>query len=36
VRPETVAYVGPGRAYNDVLFERDARVRSVDEVRAGG
>ena len=35
VRPETVAYVGPGRAYNDVLFERDPRVRSVDEVRAG-
>ncbi len=36
VRPETVAYVGSGRAYNDILFERDARVRSVDEVRAGG
>jgi hypothetical protein len=35
VRPETLAYVGPGRAYNDVLFERDDRVRSVDEVRAG-
>jgi hypothetical protein len=35
VRPETVAYVGPARAYNDVLFEHDARVRSVDEVRAG-
>ncbi|HEV3449769.1 MAG TPA: phytanoyl-CoA dioxygenase family protein [Acidimicrobiia bacterium] len=35
VRPETVAYVGPGRGYNDVLFERDARVRSVDEVKAG-
>ena len=34
VRPETVAYIGPGRGYNDVLFERDARVRSVDEVRA--
>ena len=34
VRPETIAYLGPGRAYNDVLFERDARVRSVDEVRA--
>jgi hypothetical protein len=34
VRPETLAYVGPGRAYNDVLFERDARVRSVNEVRA--
>ena len=35
VRPETIAYVGSGRAYNDVLFERDVRVRSVDEVRAG-
>ncbi|HEY6318254.1 MAG TPA: phytanoyl-CoA dioxygenase family protein [Acidimicrobiia bacterium] len=34
VRPETIAYLGPGRAYNDVLFERDTRVRSVDEVRA--
>ena len=34
VRPETVAYVGSGRAYNDVLFARDARVRSVDEVKA--
>ncbi len=34
VRPETLAYVGPRRGYNDVLFERDTRVRSVDEVRA--
>ena len=34
VRPETIAYLGPGRAYNDVLFEHDTRVRSVDEVRA--
>ena len=33
VRPETIAYVGPGHGYNDVLFERDDRVRSVDEVR---
>lgn len=35
VRPETTAYVGAGRAYNDVLFEHDSRVRSVEEVRSG-
>ena len=35
VRPETTAYVGAGRAYNDVLFEHDTRVRSVEEVRSG-
>jgi hypothetical protein len=35
VRPETIAYVGPGHAYNDVLFEQGDRVRSVDEVRSG-
>jgi hypothetical protein len=34
VRPETTAYVGRGRGYNDVLFEHDDRVRSVDEVRS--
>jgi hypothetical protein len=34
VRPETVAYVGSGHGYNDVLFEHDDRVRSVDEVRS--
>ena len=34
VRPETVAYVGAGHGYNDVLFERDDRVRSVDEVKS--
>ena len=35
VRPETTAYIGAGRAYNDVLFEHDTRVRSVEEVRSG-
>jgi ectoine hydroxylase-related dioxygenase (phytanoyl-CoA dioxygenase family) len=35
VRPETATYIGAGRAYNDVLFEHDTRVRSVEEVRAG-
>jgi Phytanoyl-CoA dioxygenase (PhyH) len=34
-RPETIAYVGPGNGYNDVLFEHDGRVRSPDEIRAG-
>jgi hypothetical protein len=34
VRPETIAYVGTGRGYNDVLFEHDTRVRSVEEVRS--
>jgi hypothetical protein len=36
VRPETPLYIGRGRGYNDVLFERDERVRSVDEIRAAG
>jgi ectoine hydroxylase-related dioxygenase (phytanoyl-CoA dioxygenase family) len=31
-RPETLEYVGPMRGYNDVLFERDGRVHSVDEM----
>lgn len=35
VRPETTTYIGAGRAYNDVLFEHDTRVRSVEEVRSG-
>jgi hypothetical protein len=35
VRPETPAFIGRGKGYNDVLFERDERVRSVDEIRAG-
>ena len=33
-RPETLAFVGAGHGYNDVLFERDGRVHSVDELRA--
>lgn len=32
-RPETLAYVGAGHGYNDVLFEHDGRVHSVDELR---
>src|SRR5581483_263509 len=32
VRPETLAYIGPGHGYNDVLFERDGAVHSVEEV----
>jgi len=35
-RPETLEYVGVGNGYNDVLFERDGRVRSVDEISVGG
>lgn len=34
-RPETMEFVGPGNGYNDVLFEHDGQVRSVDEIRAG-
>jgi len=34
-RPETLAFVGAGHGYNDVLFEHDGRVHSVDELRAG-
>jgi len=30
-RPDTLAFVGPGRGYNDVLFARDGQVRNVDE-----
>jgi hypothetical protein len=32
VRPETLAYIGRGHGYNDVLFERDGAVHSVEEV----
>lgn len=31
-RPETLAFVGRGRGYNDVLFARDGQVHSVDEL----
>jgi Phytanoyl-CoA dioxygenase (PhyH) len=31
-RPETLAYVGAGNGYNDVLFEHDGQVHSVDEL----
>jgi hypothetical protein len=31
-RPETQAFVGVGNGYNDVLFERDGRVHSVEEL----
>jgi hypothetical protein len=33
-RPETLAYVGPGNGYNDVLFEHDGQVHNVDELKA--
>jgi hypothetical protein len=33
-RPETIAFVGPGHGYNDVLFEHDGQVHSPDEIRA--
>ena len=33
-RPETLAFVGPGRGYNDVLFTRDGQVHHVDELVA--
>jgi hypothetical protein len=32
-RPETMEFVGEGKGYNDVLFEHDGRVHSVDEIR---
>jgi hypothetical protein len=32
VRPATIEYIGPGHGYNDVLFERDGSVHSVEEV----
>jgi hypothetical protein len=32
VRPETLEYIGPGHGYNDLLFERDGAVHSVEEV----
>jgi hypothetical protein len=32
VQPETLTYIGPGHGYNDVLFERDGAVHSVEEV----
>ena len=31
-RPATLDFVGPGRAYNDVLFARDGQVRDLDEI----
>jgi hypothetical protein len=31
-RPETLAYVGTGNGYNDVLFEHDGRVHAPDEM----
>jgi ectoine hydroxylase-related dioxygenase (phytanoyl-CoA dioxygenase family) len=33
-RPETLEFVGPGNGYNDVLFEQDGKVHSVDELTA--
>jgi hypothetical protein len=33
-RPETMEFIGEGKGYNDVLFEHDGRVHSVDEIRA--
>jgi len=33
-RPETLDFVGPGNGYNDVLFERDGQVHSVEELTA--
>ena len=34
-RPESMEFVGPGHGYNDVLFERDGQVHSVEELTAG-
>jgi hypothetical protein len=34
-RPETIEFIGPRHGYNDVLFEHDGQVHSVDEIRAG-
>ncbi len=31
-RPETIAFVGPGNGYNDVLFEHDGQVHAPDEL----
>jgi hypothetical protein len=31
-RPETQEFIGPGKGYNDVLFEGDGQVHSVDEI----
>ena len=31
-RPETMAFIGPGNGYNDVLFEHDGQVHSVEEL----
>jgi ectoine hydroxylase-related dioxygenase (phytanoyl-CoA dioxygenase family) len=33
-RPETLAFVGAGNGYNDVLFEHDGQVHSPEEIRA--
>ena len=32
-RPETMEFVGAGNGYNDVLFQHDGQVHSVDELR---
>lgn len=34
-RPDTLAFIGPGRGYNDVLFARDGQVHHVDELVGG-
>jgi hypothetical protein len=34
-RPETIAFVGPGNGYNDVLFEHDGQVHAPAELQAG-
>ncbi len=31
-RPETLAYIGPGNGYNDVLFQHDGQVHAPDEM----
>jgi hypothetical protein len=31
-RPETMEFVGEGKGYNDVLFEHDGKVHSVEEM----
>ena len=31
-RPESMEYIGVGKGYNDVLFERDGKVHSVNEL----
>jgi len=31
-RADTLAFIGPGHGYNDVLFARDGHVHNVDEL----